>query len=313
MAAEETKNPEVGIEHVVAIFGVTGLVGKVLARELVTKPKWKVYGIARKLEIMLPIDQCSSNFHFIQCDLLNPSETKDWLSLLQDVTLVFWLTWPSQCQLDSIECCEQNKTMMSNALDSIVLKAKALQHVSLQTGMKHYVSLQGPFDDEVEARYYNEDCPRVDKGCNFYYVLEDLIKEGWPSYNAINGPSFTWKEIWTALGEKFGVEVIQESAFSEEFWYSKSLADKQEGWKEIVAEKGLVQTEMENLANWEFLDVLFRCPFKLLGTQNKVDRLRFTVRVFLSPIFTHLVPSLTLTAKGAEIEPIISGVNVVTA
>ncbi|XP_070675603.1 (S)-8-oxocitronellyl enol synthase-like [Malus domestica] len=133
------------------------------------------------------------------------------------------------------------------------------------------------------------------------------------SYNAINGPSFTWKEIWTALGEKFGVEVIQESAFSEEFWYSKSLADKQEGWKEIVAEKGLVQTEMENLANWEFLDVLFRCPFKLLGTQNKVDRLRFTVRVFLSPIFTHLVPSLTLTAKGAEIEPIISGVNVVTA
>ncbi|CAN6696162.1 unnamed protein product [Malus baccata var. baccata] len=306
MAAEETKNPEVGIEHVVAIFGVTGLVGKVLARELVTKPKWKVYGISRKPEIMLPIDQCSSNFHFIQCDLLNPSKTKDRLSLLQDVTLVFWLTWPSQCQLDSIECCEQNKTMMSNALDSIVLKAKALQHVSLQTGMKHYVSLQGPFDDEVEARYYNEDCPRVDIGCNFYYVLEDLLKEGtmckhlelsfvfegtkrcweetcidgwdarpvaqryiWAatndglysystdgqSYNAINGPSFTWKEIWTALGEKFGVEVIQESAFSEEFWYSKSLADKKEVWKEIVAEKGL-----------------------LLGTQNKVDRLRFTVR-----------------------------------
>ncbi|KAM1309272.1 hypothetical protein PS2_006007 [Malus domestica] len=365
MAAQETENPEAGngIEHVAAIFGVTGLVGKVLARELVTKPKWKVYGIARNPEIMPPIDQRSSNFHFIQCDLLNRSETEERLSLLQDVTHVFWLTWASQYQLDSVECCEQNKAMMSNALDAIVPKAKALKHVSLQTGMKHYVSLQGPFDDEAEARYYDEDCPRVDKGCNFYYVLEDLLNErlvgkvAWSvhrpglligssrrtvynfmgslcvfgtickhlnlpfvfggtkrcweetcidgsdarlvaqqhiwaatnvdlyshstdgqSYNAINGPSFTWKEIWTALGEKFGVEVVHGSAFSEEFWYSKSMADKKEIWKEIVAEKGLIETEMENLANWEFLDLLFRCPFKLLGTRNKVDRLGFTVR-----------------------------------
>jgi hypothetical protein len=35
---------------------------------------------------------------------------------------------------------------------------------------------------------------------------------------------------------------------------------------------------MEDLANWEFLDMLFRCPFKLLGTREKVDGLGFTVR-----------------------------------
>ncbi|KAB2616524.1 3-oxo-Delta(4-5)-steroid 5-beta-reductase-like [Pyrus ussuriensis x Pyrus communis] len=309
MAAEETKNPEVGIEHVVAIFGITGLIGKVLARELVTKPKWKVYGIARKPEIMPPIDQCSSNFHFIQCDLLNPSETKDRLSLLQDVTLVFWLTWPSQYQLDSIECCVQNKTMMSNALDSIVPKAKALKH-KLGTTMKI-------------AREWI-------KGAIFTMSQKTCLwKAGrytglQPVMICTHIPltvSHTMQSMGQVLHgrksgrlQKFGVKVIQESAFSEEFWYSKSLADKKEVWKEIVAEKGLVQTEMENLANWEFLDVLFRCQFKLLGTQNKVDRLWFTVRVFLSPpIFTHLAPSLTLTAKGAEIEPIILGVNVATA
>ncbi|BFG33925.1 hypothetical protein CerSpe_201990 [Prunus speciosa] len=361
MAAEETKRPEAaGIEHVAAIFGVTGLVGKVLAKELISKSKWKVYGVARN-PMIISNQQCS-NFHFIQCDLLNPLETQQRLSLLQDVTHVFWVTWASQYQLDSIECCEQNKAMMSNALNAIIPMAKALKHVSLQTGMKHYVSLQGPFD-EAETRYYNENSPRVNAGCNFYYVLEDLLKErldgkiAWTvhrpglligsssrtlynfmgslcvygaickhlnlpfvfggtkkcweetcidgsdarlvakqhiwaatnddlnvqstdgqSFNAINGPSFTWKEIWTALAEKFGREVVPENAFSEDFWYSKAMADKKEVWKEIVAKEGLMQTEMEDLANWAFLDVLFRCPFKLLGTRNKVDQLGFTVR-----------------------------------
>ncbi|XP_034222132.1 (S)-8-oxocitronellyl enol synthase CYC2 [Prunus dulcis] len=361
MAAEETKRPEAaGIEHVAAIFGVTGLVGKVLAKELISKSKWKVYGIARN-PMIISNQQCS-NFHFIQCDLLNPLETQQRLSLLQDVTHVFWVTWASQNQLDSIECCEQNKAMMSNVLNAIVPMAKALKHVSLQTGMKHYVSLQGPFD-EAEARYYNENGPRVNAGCNFYYVLEDLLKErldgkiAWSvhrpglligsssrtlynfmgslcvygtickhlnlpfvfggtkkcweetcidgsdarlvaeqhiwaatnddinvqstdgqSFNAINGPSFTWKEIWTALAEKFGLEVVPENAFSEDFWYSKAMADKKEVWKEIVVKERLMKTEMEDLANWAFLDVLFRCPFKLLGTRNKVDQLGFTVR-----------------------------------
>lgn len=362
MAAEETNKPEAAaIENVAAIFGVTGLVGKVLARKLISNPKWKVYGIARNHDHQItPIDQTSSNFHFIQCDLLNPLQTQKRLSLLQDVTHVFWVTWASQYQLDSIECSDQNKAMMSNALDAMILNAMALRHVSLQTGMKHYVSLQGPFDEIKEARYYNEECPRVNSSCNFYYVLEDLLKErlngkvGWSvhrpglligsssrtlynfmgslcvygtickhlnlpfvfggtkkcweetcidgsdarlvadqhiwaatnvglddrghAFNAINGPSFTWKQIWKALAEKLGVQVSEEGTFSEDFWYSKAMADKKQVWKQIVAETGLVQTEMDNLANWAFLDVLFRCPVKILGTRDKIDGLGFTVR-----------------------------------
>lgn len=362
MAAEDTNKPEAAaIENVAAIFGVTGLVGKVLARKLISNPKWKVYGIARNHDHQItPIDQTSSNFHFIQCDLLNPLQTQKRLSLLQDVTHVFWVTWASQYQLDSIECSDQNKAMMSNALDAMILNAMALRHVSLQTGMKHYVSLQGPFDEIKEARYYNEECPRVNPSCNFYYVLEDLLKErlngkvGWSvhrpglligsscrtlynfmgslcvygtickhlnlpfvfggtkkcweetcidgsdarlvadqhiwaatnvglddhghAFNAINGPSFTWKEVWKALAEKLGAQVSEEGTFAEDFWYSKAMADKKRVWKQIVAETGLVQTEMDNLANWAFLDVLFRCPVKILGTRDKVDGLGFTVR-----------------------------------
>lgn len=98
------------------------------------------------------------------------------------------------------------------------------------------------------------------------------------AFNAINGPSFTWKEVWKAIAEKFGAQVSEEGTFAEDFWYSKAMADKKQVWKQIVAETGLVQTEMDNLANWAFLDVLFRCPVKILGTRDKVDGLGFTVR-----------------------------------
>jgi nucleoside-diphosphate-sugar epimerase len=356
MAAEDSDRNEAATKHVAVIFGVTGLVGKELARRLILKPNWKVYGIARSPGIT-PIK--NPNFHFISCDLLNPLETQKRLSLLQDLTHVFWITWAGEFPLDGHECCEQNKSMFSNALNAILPTAKALKHVSLQTGMKHYISLQGPFDKKVH--YYNEEFPRVGTSQNFYYVLEDLLQErlaskvAWSvhrpglllgssnravynfmgslcvygaickhlnlpfvfggtrecweetyidgsdarlvaeqhiwaatndatcsidgqAFNAINGRSFTWKEIWPALGTKIGVEVVPEDMFLEDFWFSKAMADKKKVWEEIVIKEGLLQTEMEDLANWEFLDMLFRCPFKLLGTREKVDGLGFTVR-----------------------------------
>ncbi|KAF3454239.1 hypothetical protein FNV43_RR04686 [Rhamnella rubrinervis] len=359
MGAEESYKSEATNKHVAVIFGVTGLVGKELAKRLISKSQWKVYGVARNPEI-IPIK--NFNFHFIQCDLRNPSESQKKLSLLRDVTHMFWITWASQYQLDSKDCCEQNKAMMANALNAIVPKAKSLKHVSLQTGMKHYVSLRGPFDDdEVQLRYYNEECQRVNGGYNFYYVLEDLLKErlqskvAWTvhrpgllmgsstrtlynfmgclcvygtiskhlnlpfvfggtrkcweeicidgsdvrlvaeqhiwaatnektysidgqAFNAINGPSFTWKEIWPALGMKFGVEVVPEEMFSEEFRFSEAMADKEKVWEEIIEKEGLVHTKMEDLANWEFMDVLFRCPVKLVGNRDKTDGLGFIER-----------------------------------
>lgn len=356
MAVQESNRNEAATKHVAVIFGVTGLVGRELARRLILKSKWKVYGIARNPE-SIPIR--NPNFHFISCDLLNPLETQKKLLFLQDVTHIFWITWASQFPLDSQECCEKNKDMMSNALNAILPTARALKHVSLQTGMKHYISLEGPFDHKV--RYYNEECPRISSTShNFYYDLEDLLKErlagkvAWSvlrpgllmgsstrtlynfmgglcvygaicrhlhlpfvfggtrecwegtcidvsdarlvaeqhiwaatndatssidgqAFNAINGPSFTWKEIWPAVCVKIGVEV-PEKMFVEDFWFEIGMADKKTVWKEIVIKEGLVQTEIEDLANWAFLDMLFRCPFKLLGTRDKADRLGFTVK-----------------------------------
>ncbi|GMN23759.1 hypothetical protein TIFTF001_000245 [Ficus carica] len=357
MAAEDSP------KHVAAIFGVTGLVGKELARRLTSKPEWKVYGIARNPDHVRPLVR--SNFHFIKCDLQDPFEAQKLLSSLGDVTHMFWVTWASQSPYDTQMCCDMNKAMMANVLDTLLPIANSLKHVSLQTGLSHYVPSRGPFDDydDDKRRVFDEESPRVShEKANFYYVLEDLLKErlevkrvAWSvhrpglllgsscrtfynvmgclcvygtickyldlpfvfggerrrweesfidgsdsrlvaeqhiwaatnedvfsadgqAFNAVNGSGFKWKEIWPTLGKKFGGARVPDDAFSEEFRYSEAMADKGRVWDEIVEKEGLVKTKMEDLANWEFLDVLFRCPVKLLATRDKADRLGFTLR-----------------------------------
>ncbi|XP_010685564.2 (S)-8-oxocitronellyl enol synthase CYC2 [Beta vulgaris subsp. vulgaris] len=378
MALKKSKKDHKGAskKRVAAIFGVTGLVGRELARRLSSKYSWKVYGIARREEQNV-VKNSSKNYHFISCDLLCPLDTQKKLSFLEDVTHIYWVTWANQYPLDSLECCDQNKEMLSNALDAMLPKAKSLKHVSLQTGMKHYVSFRDLISNtkNFDNAFYDEDCPRASLGNNFYYILEDLLKErlaankvGWsvqrpglitgcskrttynfmgclaiyasickhlnlpfvfggsrqcweeawidvsdarlvaeqhiwastddqvlsPSdsqgqaFNTINGICFTWKEIWPAIGKKFGLEV-PENMFSPEFKYSKAMSDKAGVWREIVDSKGLVETEMEELANWDFLDLLFRCPLKLLGTRAKADRLGFRKRYTASESITYWI------------------------
>ncbi|GJS65087.1 iridoid synthase [Tanacetum coccineum] len=363
-------------KDVAIIFGVTGLVGKQLLEKLLARSKWKVYGVARRPETaMIKKAYTNLNYQFISCNLLDPFETQMKLSHLHDATHVFWITWASQFPLDSIECYEQNKAMMSNALDSILPRAKGLKHFSLQTGTKHYVSLNGgSFDNLVKkVCYYDENCPRVETqvGCNFYYGLEDLLKERlagmvpwsvhrpgliigssqktlynfmgslcvygtickylnlpfifggrkecweeqfidssdarlvakqqiWAAtndlvqsnngqaFNSINGDDSTWKDIWAPIGEKFGA-IVPWEMMSEEFTYSGSMSNMGGVWKEIVRKEGLVETEMEDLANWYFLDALFRCPVKMLGTRAKADRLGFTERYHALESITHWI------------------------
>ncbi|KAK9168151.1 hypothetical protein Syun_000291 [Stephania yunnanensis] len=350
-------------DNVALIFGVTGLVGRELAKKLVVESRWKTYGVARNLahHDQEELGQ-DSNFRFISCDLLDPCQTSEKLSSLQDVTHVFWVTWASQFQLDSYECCDQNKTMLSNALNAILPTAKCLKHLSLQTGTKHYVSLNGPFNELLNSYYYTEESPRITLGnCNFYYELEDLLKERllalnvswsvhrpglilgssqrtvfnvmgclcvyatvckhlnlpfvfggsnkcweevyvdgsdarlvaeqhiWAStnqsiltctdhngqaFNAVNGTSFTWKETWPALAKKFGFEK-DSMVFSESFKFVDFMVDKGGVWEQIVVERGLRKTRMEDLANWAFLDTLFRCPLKIRANRDKVNRLGF--------------------------------------
>ncbi|KAG6401386.1 hypothetical protein SASPL_138242 [Salvia splendens] len=351
MAAKATSN-------VAIIFGVTGLVGKELATTLLLHG-WKVYGVARRPDVSMATITAHWRYHFVSCDLLDSHEARDKLSLINDVTHIFWVTWASMFSLDSPECYEQNRAMMANALVAMLPKAGRLRHFSLQTGVKHYISLQGLLGGEVGC--YNEESPRVNIGHNFYYGLEDLLQEmlplykvdwsihrpgfiigssrrayynlmgticvygtickylnlpfvfggtkmcweemcidasdtrlvadqhlfaatrheqgtGGSAYNAINGEYYTWKEIWPGIGAKLGIETPEKCTFSGDFVYSLAMEGMEGVWKEIVAKEGLVETEMSELANWDFLDQMFRCTFKMLCSRSKIDLIGFKSR-----------------------------------
>nr|XP_043623432.1 (S)-8-oxocitronellyl enol synthase ISY1-like [Erigeron canadensis]XP_043623433.1 (S)-8-oxocitronellyl enol synthase ISY1-like [Erigeron canadensis] len=330
-------------KSVALVIGVTGIVGNSLAEILPLSDTpggpWKVYGVARR-----PRPEWNNDHpvEYIRCDISDPQDTLAKLGSLKDVTHIFYVSWASRPT--ELENCEVNGKMLKNVLDAVIPNSPSLQHVSLQTGRKHYI---GPFESAFKVAHdppYDEDMPRLD--CpNFYYAQEDVlfesvkkrkgltwsvhrpgiifgfspssmmnligalcvyatickhegvpfmfpgVKEAWDRYsdasdadfiaeqhiwaavepnakneafNTSNGDVFKWKHFWGVLAEEFGVE----NGGFDENWRDKSMVermkDKGSVWDEIVKEKGLVPTKLEDVAQWWFVD-------DILGTENFLD------------------------------------------
>ncbi|KAL4554647.1 hypothetical protein LXL04_037246 [Taraxacum kok-saghyz] len=173
----DESNPSRKYQKFALIIGATGIVGNSLAEILPLHDTpgglWKVYGVARR-----PRPPWNADFpmEYIQCDITDPEETQSKLSSLQDLTHVFYVTW-ANCGTEA-ENCEINGKMFMNVLNAVIPNAPNLQHISLQTGRKHYM---GPFEEWAkgnipghdQAPFY-EDLPRLNQS-NFYYTLEDIL------------------------------------------------------------------------------------------------------------------------------------------
>ncbi|XP_009402295.2 (S)-8-oxocitronellyl enol synthase CYC2 [Musa acuminata AAA Group] len=170
--------------NVALVAGATGLVGRELVTALLLSAcsrEWKlVYGVARcPPETDDDGDRHGDRYRFVACNMLDRDETMAKLGPLGDrVTHVFWVTWASQFPLNSQECCDQNRAMISNALDALLLPScgGAFRHFALQTGTKHYTPLEAGGSG---SGCFDEDSPRAVGGDvrNFYYVQEDLLEE----------------------------------------------------------------------------------------------------------------------------------------
>ncbi|XP_057966033.1 (S)-8-oxocitronellyl enol synthase ISY1-like [Malania oleifera] len=331
------------------VVGVTGIVGNSLAEilPLTDTPggPWKVYGVARRprpsWDADFPID-------YIQCDVIDADDAMAKLSVLTDVTHIFYVSWASMPS--EAENCTVNGKMLRNVLNAMIPNAPNLQHICLQTGRKHYV---GSFESISENQFhphdppFHEDLPRLG-GPNFYYTLEDILfeetskREGltwsihrpgvifgfspyslmnlvgtlcvyaaickhegkplrfpgnraaWDGYsdasdadlvaehqiwaavdpyakneafNCSNGDVFKWKHLWKVLAEQFGVECgeLEEGGASN---LEELMKGKGRVWDEIVSEKGLVATKLEELGQWWFADMMLT-GVPMLDTMNK--------------------------------------------
>ncbi|KAJ9139837.1 hypothetical protein P3X46_030534 [Hevea brasiliensis] len=337
-------------QSVALIIGVTGIVGSSLAEILpfadTPGGPWKVYGVARRPR---PIWQANHLIEYIQCDISNEQETHEKLSILTDVTHIFYVTWARKSA--EAENCLVNGSMLQNVLNAVILNARNLQHICLLTGRKHYMGSFESIGNIAPNEYpLHEDLPRLNV-INFYYTLEDLLfdqvrkKEGltwsihrpgmifgfspfslmntlgtlcvyaaickhqglplifpgnhvaWDGYcdasdadliaehqiwaavdpnakneafNCSNGDVFKWKHLWNVLAEQFEIENygIEEEG-DKRLSLAEMMKDMGPIWDEIVKEKQLFPTRLEEVATWWLLDVVFQLEVSHLDTMNK--------------------------------------------
>ncbi|XP_058069977.1 (S)-8-oxocitronellyl enol synthase ISY1-like [Magnolia sinica] len=334
-------------QSVALIIGVTGIVGNSLAEILPLSDTpggpWKVYGVARRSR---PPWSADHPIEYVQCDVSDPSDAQSKLSTLTDVTHLFYVAWVDR-RTES-ENCEFNGSMLRNVLQSVIPNSPNLQHICLQTGLKHYL---GSFESFKNIRPhdppFHEDLPRL-PGPNFYYTQEDILfeevekKDGltwtvhrpgnifgfspyslmnlvgtlcvyatickhegaplrfpgnrlaWDGYseasdadliaeqhiwaavdpyakneafNCSNGDVFKWKHLWKILAEQFEVEYVE---FEDQgFKLAEAMREKGPVWEQIVIEKDLLPTKVEEVGIWWFVDLCFNVPESFLASMNK--------------------------------------------
>nr|GLL28554.1 3-oxo-Delta(4,5)-steroid 5-beta-reductase-like isoform X3 [Ipomoea trifida] len=170
---EEDENAAHRQQSVALILGVTGIVGNSLAEilPLADTPggPWKVYGVARRPR---PAWNADHPIQYIQCDISDEEDANSKLSVLSDVTHVFYVTWANRPT--ELENCEVNGRMLRNILNAVIPNSPDLKHICLQTGQKHYMGSFEYLGKSAHDTPYHEDLPRLDTP-NFYYVLEDLL------------------------------------------------------------------------------------------------------------------------------------------
>jgi nucleoside-diphosphate-sugar epimerase len=177
-------------DTIALVVGATGIAGSNLALKLLENG-WTVYGLSRNpkndIEGLRPI----------AADLLN---TESLATALADVapTHIFFTTWMRNDTEE--ENIRVNSAMVRNLLNVLSPK-KSVKHVSLVTGLKHYL---GPFDayattGTLPETPLREEQPRLNIP-NFYYAQEDEV------YAAVTRDSFTWNvhRPHTLIGKTIG-------------------------------------------------------------------------------------------------------------
>jgi nucleoside-diphosphate-sugar epimerase len=154
----------IAMKKTALIVGVTGIVGRNLAEELIAEGGWEVYGMARR-----PGERAGVTG--IAVDLQDAAAVKAALKDLKPthVFLSVWLRQPTEAENIVV-----NAGMVKNVLDA-VSAAGTVEHVALVTGLKHYL---GPFESygkgKMPATPFRESQGRLEVE-NFYYAQEDEV------------------------------------------------------------------------------------------------------------------------------------------
>ncbi len=157
------------------MVGVTGIVGQAVARNLVADG-WETVGLSRSGACT--IDGVTS----LRGDLGDPASLSAALADVAPalVAITAWTRMDTEAENIAV-----NGGAVRNLLASLE-PAGSVRHVSLMTGLKHYL---GPFEAYAVGKMadtpFHEEEPRLDSP-NFYYAQEDAL------FEAAERAGFTW-------------------------------------------------------------------------------------------------------------------------
>lgn len=160
------------------VVGASGISGRAVSAEL-AKQGWDVYGLSRT-------PGAQDGVTPIRADLLDPDSLKGIAAIRpQAVFVTTWIKRKSEA-----ENIEANGMAMTNLVDAFG-PIGTVRHVSLMTGLKHYLGPFESFATSVSADTpFREDEPRTPTP-NFYYAQEDAMFAGsekfgysWSSHRA---------------------------------------------------------------------------------------------------------------------------------
>lgn len=163
-------------DNIALVVGASGITGSNLADMLVNRG-WKTYGLSRN-----PLPG-SNGVIPVAADLLNIASLQTALENIHP-SHVFFTTWMrNDTEAENIRV---NSALVRNLLN-VLSTHKSVKHVSLVTGLKHYL---GPFDayakeGTLPVTPVREEHPRLALE-NFYYAQEDEV------YAAAARDGFTW-------------------------------------------------------------------------------------------------------------------------
>jgi nucleoside-diphosphate-sugar epimerase len=154
------KGSQMSKRHSALVVGASGIIGNAVARELATRPDWKVRALPRTM-----VDGVET----IKADLTDAAATAKMLEQAADTTHVFYAALKGGRDLADEE--RINGGMLRNLLDGLKAVRAPVQRVVHYQGAKVYGVHLGP----VTAPFYEDDPRHLPP--NFYYAQEDLLRE----------------------------------------------------------------------------------------------------------------------------------------
>jgi nucleoside-diphosphate-sugar epimerase len=151
------------MERTALVVGVTGMAGYNTAEALV-RDDWRVVGLSRTHRYEVP------GVQHVNADVMDAGSMEA-IAAGIDISHLVFATWSRQAT--EAENCAVNGAMLANTLAALG-RTTALSHVTLVTGLKHYL---GPFEayaaNPAETPF-SEKQGRLP--CqNFYYEQEDIL------------------------------------------------------------------------------------------------------------------------------------------